>query len=61
MFFSSILHRIANKLSGFLVKQGADPEMEEVYAYGIECTLSTLLILVLLMTAGFILRKLEMN
>lgn len=31
--------------------------MEEVYAYGIECTLSTLLILALLMTAGFILRK----
>ena len=40
-----------------MVRQGADPEMEEVYAYGIECTLSTLLILVLLMTAGFILRK----
>lgn len=31
--------------------------MEEVHAYGIECTLSTLLILELLMAAGFMLRK----
>ena len=31
--------------------------MEEVNAYGIECTLSTLFILVLLMISGFILRK----
>ncbi len=28
-----------------MVRQGANPELEEVYAYGIECTLSTLLIL----------------
>ena len=44
-------------MANMLVRNGADPEMEEVYAYGIECTLSTLLILALLMTAGFILRK----
>ena len=44
-------------MANMLVRNGADPELEEVYAYGIECTLSTLLILVLLMTAGFILRK----
>ena len=40
-----------------LVQNGADPELEDVYAYGIECTLSTVLILVLSMTFGFILRK----
>ena len=44
-------------IANMLVRNGADPEMEEVYAYGIECTLSTLLILALLMAAGFILRK----
>ena len=44
-------------MANMLVRNGADPEMEEVYAYGIECTLSTLLILALLMAAGFILRK----
>ena len=44
-------------MANMLVRNGADPEMEEVYAYGIECTLSTLFILVLLMISGFILRK----
>ena len=44
-------------MANMLVRNGADPELEEVYAYGIECTLSTLLILALLMAAGFILRK----
>lgn len=44
-------------LASELIKNGADSELEEVYAYGIECTLSTLLILVLLMAAGFMLRK----
>lgn len=44
-------------MANMLVRNGADPEMKEVYAYGIECTLSTLLILALLMAAGFILRK----
>ena len=53
----SILKKTAEIAARGLVKNGADPEMEEVYAYGIECTLSTLLILVLLMTAGFVLRK----
>lgn len=51
------MHRLAKKAANRMVRQGADPEMEAVYAYGIECTLSTLLILALLMTAGFILRK----
>ena len=53
----STFHVIAIKLSKAIVKSGADPEMEEVYAYGVECTLSTLLILALLITAGFILGK----
>lgn len=48
---------ISNSIAKLLVKNGADSEMEEVYAYGIECALSTLLILALLMAAGFILRK----
>ena len=51
------MNKLAKTIANLLVQNGADPEMEEVYAYGIECTLSTLLILVLLMTAGFILRK----
>lgn len=51
------LNSIARKIANCLVKNGADPEMEEVYAYGIECTLSTLLILALLIAAGFILGK----
>ena len=52
-----MLKSISNSLANYLVKNGADPEMEEVYAYGIECTLSTLLILALLIAAGFILGK----
>ena len=52
-----MMKSISNSIAKLLVKNGADPEPEEVYAYGIECTLSTLLILALLMTAGFILRK----
>lgn len=52
-----MMKSISNSIAKLLVKNGADPELEEVYAYGIECTLSTLLILALLMTAGFILRK----
>ena len=52
-----MLKSISLKIASFFVKYGADPEMEEVYAYGIECTLSTVLILALLMAAGFILRK----
>lgn len=51
------LNSLARKIANCLVKNGADPEMEEVYAYGIECTLSTLLILALLIAAGFILGK----
>ena len=47
----------SNRIAKFFVRNGADPEMEEVYAYGIECTLSTLLILALLIAAGFILGK----
>ena len=52
-----MMKSISNSIAKALVKNGADPELEEVYAYGIECTLSTLLILALLMTAGFILKK----
>ena len=51
------MNRLAKTIAHLLVENGADPEMEEVYAYGIECTLSTVLILALLMAAGFILRK----
>ena len=51
------LNGLARKIANCLVRYGADPEMEEVYAYGIECTLSTLLILALLIAAGFILGK----
>lgn len=52
-----MLKGISVKTANRLVNNGADPEMEEVYAYGIECTLSTLLILVLLIAVGFILHK----
>ena len=51
------MNKLAKTIANLLVQNGADPEMAEVYAYGIECTLSTLLILALLMAAGFILRK----
>ena len=51
------MNRLAKTIANLLVQNGADPEMEEVYAYGIECTLSTVLILALLIVAGFILRK----
>ena len=51
------MNRLAGIIANRLVQNGADPEMEEVYAYGIECTLSTLLILALLIVAGFILHK----
>lgn len=40
-----------------MVNNGADPAMRAVYAYGAECTLSTLLILALLMAVGFVLGK----
>ena len=53
----SSLNVIAKKLANALVQNGANPEMEAVYSYGIECTLSTLLILLLLIAAGFILGK----
>jgi accessory gene regulator B len=51
------LNRLAGIIANRLVQNGADPELEDVYAYGIECTLSTLLILALLIVAGFILHK----
>ena len=53
----SMIKKMAVNAARGLVKNGADPEMEGGYAYGIECTLSTMLILALLMAAGFILRK----
>ena len=52
-----MLKGLSIRTARLLVKNGADPEMEEVYAYGIECTLSTLLILALLLAAGFIMGK----
>lgn len=52
-----MIKRFSKKAAGFLVKNGADPEMEEVCAYGIECVVSTVLILVLLMAAGILLNK----
>ncbi len=51
------MNRLAGIIANRLVQNGADPELEDVYAYGIECTLSTLLILALLIVAGFILHK----
>ena len=51
------MNKLAGMIASRLVQNGADPELEAVYAYGIECTLSTVLILVLSVTFGFILRK----
>ena len=51
------MNKLARLIANKLVENGADPETGEVYAYGIECTLSTLLILALLIIAGFTLRK----
>lgn len=48
---------ISTKAARFFVNYGADPRMEDVYAYGIECTISTVLILALLTVSGFILRN----
>ena len=47
----------SRKIADTLIQNGAEPTMKAVYAYGIECTLSTLLVLVLQIAAGFILGK----
>lgn len=40
-----------------LIEASGTKHSKAVIAYGIECTISTLLILILLMTAGIILKK----
>ncbi|MBR5949295.1 MAG: accessory gene regulator B family protein [Clostridia bacterium] len=45
------------RIAKALVRYGAEQEMEDVYAYGIECTLSTALILSLLMIVGLAINK----
>ncbi len=52
-----MLQKLSEKLSSRLVSHGADPAMEPVYAYGIECTLSTVIILALLTAAGVIMGR----
>lgn len=54
MSISRISHNLAKKL----VDGGADPKLERVYAYGIEGTLTTGMILLVLLTAGLLLGKL---
>ena len=52
-----MLNQLSMRIAEYYVKNGADPENRDVFAYGIECALSVGLILVLLFTAGFILGK----
>jgi len=52
-----MLKALSDKTAKLLVKYGADPEMEDIYSYGIEGVISTLLILVFLIISGFILNK----
>ena len=54
MGIKSLSERIADSF----VKGGADPKLRQVYAYGIEGTLSTGIILLLLLTAGLVFGKL---
>lgn len=51
------MKKLSEMLANKLVQNGANAEMEDVYAYGIECTLSTLLIVILQIAAGFVLGK----
>ena len=52
-----MLKKLSDNIAEYFVANGADASMKEVYAYGIECTLSTLLVLALQIAAGFILGK----
>ena len=52
-----MLRSLSERIAVFLIDNGANADLKKVYSYGIECTLSTLLILALLMAAGFILKK----
>ena len=51
------MRKISAAIANHLISHGASPEMRAVYAYGIECTLSMLIILVVLIVAGVILMK----
>lgn len=51
------MKKLSEMLANKLVQNGANAEMEDVYAYGIECTLSTLLIVILQIAAGLLLGK----
>lgn len=52
-----MIRSLSNRVADLLINIGGDSEMREVYAYGCEGILSTVLILALLITAGFILGK----
>ncbi len=51
------MKRLSLALARWLVKHGADASSEAAYAYGAECTLSTLLILALLLVIGAVMGK----
>lgn len=51
------MKKLSEMLANKLVQNGANAEMEGVYAYGIECTLSALLIVILQIAAGLVLGK----
>lgn len=51
------MKKLSKMLADKLVQNGANAEIEDVYAYGIECTLSTLLIVILQIAAGLVLGK----
>lgn len=51
------MKELAERMAAFLVRNGANAKMEQAYSYGIECGLSTSLILALLIVAGFLLQK----
>ena len=52
-----MLHKISLNLSEKLVMLGADKSKTAVYAYGLECLLSTAIILVILILGGLLLRR----
>lgn len=52
-----MLNKLSHKISNWLVRNGADKNAEAVYAYGIECTLSTAIIIALLLASGLVLHK----
>ena len=52
-----MIREIAEKGADFFIEYNADSTMREVYAYAIECVVSTAIIVGLLMLAGAILNK----